>query len=455
MKSDVSNQNQAVGVYFSGTSTTAKKSKSAFPVLDSPNVTVFDGVGTKEHSEKVEYHWITQPLDAIKTAITGYDGHDHKTQNDNTKKYFRESLIGVEKNKSKNMLWAGHSRGAAGGVTGALYEMLKVSELKDDDPNKEELMRMIRITKKIQLLFLDPVSGPWENDLLGMHKDKNLKDPSNKLQDILAKIEHNVNRSDLFEVTYVLARYDSRDQFEICPIHQQFMENSTIPYTVHHIGFQHSAILENFKNSAIYPDPKFTPNTYVKALIEEKLERTPEIPSAEIGKQVQERELHLLDLIKNGEANDKIKWKNRVVNLFKKTQKQKNELSVEDREAIDELLVETGRKGYGVSGQVATHSQFLAVLEHSKDNPNSHAIKVLGRQIDGRNSKPSSKVFIPEMNGEILGRMVEYGVLDQRGSVRYSMVTPQVEGVTNKKAKTISSKLHDIGSKAKRKLLRR
>ncbi|UOB16651.1 hypothetical protein [Abyssalbus ytuae] len=341
----VQNESELKLIYFSGTSTTDDQSIEAFPALKAPGAIVIDGVGTEDHSKTVlnhEHHpsrvnRLHEKIDALKTAIKGYKSEDHVGQIEKIYDPIAHMLGSGQTNLELTLM--GHSRGAAGGVTGCIALMYGYTRLPDGNPAKERCKEALMKMSKIRCVFIDPVAGPSGNDLLGLRK--NSSNNPHILRDMIKDIETLAGKK-LFDMQYIFARYDSRKQFEVCPIHQDFVHDPRNNAKMNYVGFQHSAMLETDPNNiaAIYPDPTMTPTTFVNARITEVMGKTPGISSEEILKGVNQAELKVIKDIR-------AKVKNPATEL---------------------ALTLTSRKGYELPGQVATHTDFKSAVTKRSDD---------------------------------------------------------------------------------------
>ncbi|CAZ97192.1 hypothetical protein [Zobellia galactanivorans] len=421
-----------ISSHISGTGVSADESEQALPALKGS--LVLDGVGTPEHAAKTGkwffLDFLAKWIEPLETSVFGYHKYDLDAQTAPLLKGFDKNLKGPfpEITHTGNILLSGHSRGVAGGMIGVLGALYQIGKSPEHTEIFKHIANQINI---MNLVLFDGVAGPKGNYLYGVMDLPEFKDKEDKLGHLLrelnkmfaaAKREKGVEEKETLKVTIMLARTDSRPDFEIDPNIQAYMLEPGNSFELYRAGFQHSAMVdpipyekqpEGFKK--LYPDERYTPTQLANSIIAEKKGLNPQISAREIATKVNEQEMKIIGLAKRKYSDN--------INL---------ELSGDNELALDYLLWITSRDGYSLSSKVLTHTDFLAIIANSKDNPGNLPIYDSGRVLDVDYDKNPLRVFEPKCKTgfsakKVIGRDSQTGSTLQPLKRRNSWQTPTID----------------------------
>jgi len=233
-----------------------------------------------------------------------------------------EAFFKALSNDPKKMVLAGHSRGAAVGITGIITEMYAEARLIEKKGEQVD-SNFLKNIDKIAIVALDPVMGLDTNDHMGLNRKLDSNAPS--ISEMLNTISEVAKKPDLFDVTVFLARHDGRELFKIDERWKEFHTlNAGKKCDVYHASFQHSdMVLDNKLANEGLPKKQHSPTNdiydhihkpteLVSAILAQKL--LPENSSlalkqkhdqdvTKMANEIQEIELKEIDKVQNNQQS--------------------------------------------------------------------------------------------------------------------------------------------------------
>lgn len=283
-------------VYIAGTGVSAASAEDNLRLKDFENeqentqVALANGIGTSESVRDSRAD--SQKKKASDRIIAWFlkrKGYIKKTHDTNLQKV-ADATAHFDLESHNHLVLAGHSRGAAVGITGVITAWYqKVLKMEEGAVFLPEI-------DKISIIAMDPVLGPNTNNQLGIGKVSDANTPS--IAFMLNKIAEAAGKPDLFDVTIIQARYDARTAFNTDQRWAEFIrDNKDIKCKIYSTGFQHSAMIKENLLDQIYEENK-KPRNLIRAIIGRKLECYDGNHVHEIAKNIIQKELHAINTVK-------------------------------------------------------------------------------------------------------------------------------------------------------------
>ncbi|WP_378187018.1 hypothetical protein ACE939_01565 [Aquimarina sp. W85] len=280
--------NKKIFIWFSGTSSKAKKAKEVLQIASlekqGVEVLILDGVGTNKMTNSEENYWIhtkksvfspvIRPVINLKRLITGYRESTHISQHDQIIKFIDQIESNSEnKGKKFDLLIGGHSRGAAVGLKSYLANLeTQLDRLENNENNKNSKSIFMNLGK-LDFMVVDPVAGEMKNDYMsGQHKSL-IETSINDIIDNIKTSLQEINKNKNLKVTGISynARYDKRKAFKLDEDWKPFFKSKDKNYQkeVFVAGFSHSSMV-SLKKSILYEENE-SPRDLLVKIIKQRL----------------------------------------------------------------------------------------------------------------------------------------------------------------------------------------